>query len=148
MMRKRLERELKTIPYTYTVGPYFSTIDFEVPPVGTIQMTDLDSYPFKGPKIYINGKSYSSFLAFPGKYTEDLYKKTFPSPCCRKCASFDCPGRWSLFSKLEDIIKEVMVFRARKEWVYYHLFFTKLRDTYNLPSDIPFEGFVVMSNIT
>jgi len=81
-----------------------------------IQINYSNDYPFKPPKVYINGISYSNFIKLNQSFSR-LYEKIFQQCPCICCISF-FGKEWGPVLNTCHIVKQVEDFSRKKETMY------------------------------
>jgi ubiquitin-protein ligase len=115
--RKRISAELKlfinkfeTINLSFTtdsdsliltiidnnITPQFNTFSFVLP----------NEYPFRAPKVIINGQSYISLLKFTSREKLNVLR-SLTNKCCLCCNTITCNDNWSPALTFIDIISEI-----------------------------------------
>ena len=78
------------------ITPQFNTFSFVLP----------NEYPFKSPKVIINGKDYTSLLKFTSPEKLNVLK-SLTNKSCLCCNTITCNDNWSPAMTFIDIISEI-----------------------------------------
>jgi len=71
------------------------------------------NYPFIAPIVFLNNRTYKTFLCGKTKY-EDIHLKKFTGLNCLCCASLTCLDNWSPRHTLTNLIDEIKYYKKIK----------------------------------
>lgn len=127
----RLSRELEDYQ-PVVIDDVKETVTFQYGKY-TIQVSDLNQgYPFKPPRVSVDGKILAYTPSFFPPRLISEYSKKHKCPCC---VSITCPDNWSPSFRITDILKEYLDF-VEKLKTFQKL---KMFNGVNLPDDMIFE---------
>jgi hypothetical protein len=78
------------------------------------------NYPFIAPTVFLNNKTYRSFLFSKTKY-EDINFKKLSGIDCLCCASLTCTDNWSPRETLNNIIDEIKYYKKIKKDIVFKI---------------------------
>ena len=89
-------------------------------------------YPFKPPRIFLNGRPYIDLLKMNGDYEKNMVKKVKGQDCLC-CYSVNCAENWTPAINLNVIIDEIKRTLQFKRDVINSLLGQKIEQKYNIP---------------
>jgi len=97
-----------------------------------IEIFIFNSYPFKSPKLYIEGKIHMDNLCIYSRLLSNIFNKKIKCLCC---SSLLCNDNWKPSKRLLDILKEYFRFNKMIQTVYKN-YINKICIQYTLPTKI------------
>ena len=124
MLARRLSREFRDRDYELSEpNPSIKRIEFEHREHRIVANISVD-YPFKPPRaLFINGvkMTHEYFYCRPRAVMKELRY----SGCCYMCQSFLCSDNWSPSLTLNDVVEQMLKYRAAILQAHYNVYIRK-----------------------
>jgi hypothetical protein len=88
-----------------------------------------NNYPFVCPTVFLNNRTYKSFLYGKTKY-EDIHLKKIAGLTCLCCRSLTCTDNWSPRHTLTNIIDEIKYYKKIKKGLVLKIITDKIKFKY------------------
>jgi hypothetical protein len=100
-----------------------------------------NTYPFKAPQIYYNGKSYLELLKINDMDERKILRK-YKNKECLCCDSYHCDDNWSPSLTLSIIVDEIKSIVQLRKTIVHILLANKIKDKY-LIDDIDINSYLI-----
>jgi hypothetical protein len=111
--------------------------------LGTLVLKYPADYPFRPPKVDVNGKSYDRFLRLCSHRFIRLYNQLFSGVCSCVChRSILSSEKWNPSFFLADIVADLSRLHHDKCFVAYRLQAEKIKERHGLPEEIDISSFL------
>ena len=144
-LEKRLSKELKSVPYptTFHTENYTWVVETKLPSIGSVVLYIPCDYPFRPPRVKINGASYDDFLRLWSPRFRFRYHTMFGNRCLCAChSSILSSEKWYPGYRLIDILHDMKKLHHDKCLVAYSLFVEQIKERHRLPDDIDILSFL------
>jgi len=143
MLVRRINREIKRIDPRYQPLFEVNETKMELCIKNLIVVIQLHDYPFRSPKIFIDGIPYSQFLQ--NMFMAESFKKLYinlTNRCCCVCSSFACTDNWNACNTINHIIEEIEKFIHLKKKLMIMITIKNIQQKYNIPDEISIQSFL------
>jgi len=99
-----------------------------------------NNYPFHPPKIFVNNKTYISFLTLPSARFTKVFNY-INGPKCMCCSSITLNHNWSPSLTMNNVVKEIEIIRQYKYEIVIKLLADNIKRQY-LVMDIDLDSYL------
>ncbi len=141
-MLKRINREFRDLRDKYdevtfdddNLTPSFNQNNFKItvkPDNNTLSFTFNDNYPFREPKLAINGVDSRHCYRTHTPIIMNEYIRLFGRKCCMCCDTILCSANWGPMYRIEKVIDEYKMNKKMKRYLCCYQWLLKINTAHD-----------------